>query len=114
MSTSNPVDVTIQVGEGGYGLSYNSSGLSLHGKGNLEGDPAMMQFVKGSLLFSALPKNGGYNVLCSGRLETNGTGSITFKIDDGSTATMTVTSIESPPEEALHVSGAGFWTVNQS
>jgi hypothetical protein len=114
MSSINPIDVAIHVMEAEYGLAYNAGGLKLQGEGDLQGVPSGAMTLKGSLLFGAIPKNGSYTTLCDGRLWSNGEGSIKFDFDDGSTATLTVTSIVPAPPSELMVSGSGLWRVEQS
>ena len=114
MSSINPIDVAIHVMEAEYGLSYNAGGLKLQGEGDLQGVPSGAMTLKGSLLFSAIPKNGSHNAICDGRLWSNGEGKIVFDLDDGSTATLSVTSIVPAPPSELMVSGSGLWRVEQS
>jgi hypothetical protein len=70
--------------------------------------------IKGSLLFSAIRKNGSHTTVCDGRLWSNGEGSIKFDLDDGTTATLTVASIVPTPPSELMVSGSGLWRVEQN
>jgi hypothetical protein len=114
MSSINPIDVAIHVMEAAYGLSYNAGGLTLQCKGELQGVPSGAMALKGSLLFSAIPKNGSHNTICDGRLWSNGEGKIIFDLDDGSTATLTVTSTVPAPPSQLMVSGPGLWHIEQS
>ncbi|MGO4728353.1 MULTISPECIES: hypothetical protein [unclassified Inquilinus] len=114
MTSISPIDVTIHVVEAAYGLSYNAGGLKLQCKGDLPGIPPGAMTIRGSLLFSAIPKNGSHNTMCDGRLWSNGEGKIVFDLDDGSTATLTVTSTVPPPPSQLIVAGPGVWHVDQS
>ena len=114
MSSTGPFDVTVLVVNALYEFSYNGGGLSLRCKGDMHGVPPGGMTLSGSLVFSALPKNGESTAFGKGHLRTSGVGKITFDLEYGPTATLTVTSASPAPSNELVVSGTGFWKVEQS